>query len=51
MGRPLIIYWSVDATSKDYADRSLADAFRGFADSLIHLPSRTRWNRMLHEVH
>jgi hypothetical protein len=25
--------------------------FRGFADSLLHLPSRTRWNRMLHGVH
>jgi signal peptidase I len=51
MGRPLVIYWSVAATSEDYTDRSLAGAFRGFADSLLHLPSRTRWNRMLHEVH
>lgn len=51
MGRPLIIYWSVAATSEDYTDRSLAGLFRGFADSLLHLPSRTRWNRMLHVVH
>jgi len=51
MGRPLLIYWSVDAKSADYTDRSLAGAFRGFTDSLLHLPSRTRWNRMLHEVH
>ena len=51
MGRPLIIYWSVAATSEDYTDRTLAGVFRGFADSLLHLPSRTRWNRMLHGVH
>jgi signal peptidase I len=51
MGRPLVIYWSVAATSEDYTDRSLAGVFRGFADSLLHLPSRTRWNRMLHGVH
>ena len=51
MGRPLIIYWSVAATSEDYTDRTVAGVFRGFADSLLHLPSRTRWNRMLHGVH
>ena len=51
MGRPLVIYWSVDATSQDYTDRGLSGTMRGFTDSLLHLPSRTRWNRMLHEVH
>ncbi len=51
MGRPLVIYWSVSATSDDYTDRGLAGALRGFGDSLLHLPSRTRWHRMLHEVH
>jgi len=51
MGRPLIIYWSVAARSEDYADRTLRGVFRGFADSLLHLPSRTRWNRMFHGVH
>lgn len=51
MGRPLMIYWSVAATSDDYTDRGLEGALRGFGDSLLHLPSRTRWHRMLHEVH
>jgi signal peptidase I len=51
IGRPLIIYWSVEATSEDYADRGVAGMLRGFADGLRHLPSRTRWRRMLHEVH
>lgn len=51
MGRPLVIYWSVDATSNDYADRGLAGAIRGIVTTLLHLPTRIRWRRMLHGVH
>jgi signal peptidase I len=51
MGRPIVIYWSVQATARDYTDRSLAGTVRGIEATLIHLPSRTRWNRMLREVH
>jgi signal peptidase I len=51
MGRPMIIYWSVQATSGDYNDRGFTGALRGIADSLFHLPTRTRWRRMFHEVH
>jgi len=51
MGRPVVIYWSVDATAEDYTDRSLLGALRGFEDTLAHVSSRTRWNRMLREVH
>src|SRR5580693_7182965 len=51
MGRPMVIYWSVAATAEDYNDRSLLGTLRGIEDGLIHLSSRTRWNRMLREVH
>jgi len=51
MGRPMLIYWSVAATAEDYNDRSLLGTLRGIEDGLIHLSSRTRWNRMLREVH
>jgi signal peptidase I len=51
MGRPMVIYWSVEATSDDYANRDVSGAFRGIAETLMHLPTRTRWNRMLREVH
>ena len=51
MGRPIVIYWSVRATARDYDDRSLIGTARGIEATLIHLPSRTRWNRMLREVH
>jgi len=51
IGRPMLIYWSVDATAEDYNDRSLLGTIHGLEDGLIHLNSRTRWHRMLREVH
>jgi len=51
MGRPMVIYWSVEATAEDYNDRSLLGTVRGIEEGLIHLCSRTRWHRMLREVH
>ncbi|HUJ30181.1 MAG TPA: signal peptidase I [Candidatus Acidoferrum sp.] len=51
MGRPMVIYWSVRATSNDYANRGVSGTLRGIMDALVHLPSRTRWHRMLREVH
>jgi signal peptidase I len=51
MGRPIVIYWSVEATSEDYGDRTVSGSIRGIKEALLHLPSRTRWHRMLREVH
>jgi len=51
MGRPMFIYWSVRATPDDYTDRSLSGTLFGIEDTLAHLPTRTRWHRMLREVH
>jgi signal peptidase I len=51
MGRPIVIYWSVEATAEDYTDRSLFGTMRGIDDTLTHLSTRTRWHRMLREVH
>lgn len=50
MGRPMVIYWSVEATSDDYGDRSVSGSLRGIEQTLVHLPSRTRWHRMLRGV-
>ena len=50
IGRPVVIYWSVQATANDYADRSLLGSLRGIAGTLLHMPSETRWNRMLRGV-
>lgn len=51
MGKPTLIYWSVDTTWDDYADRSVSGAFKGIVETFIHLSSRTRWRRLLREVH
>jgi signal peptidase I len=51
MGRPMVIYWSVQATSEDYTNRAISGALRGMVETLLHLPTRTRWHRMLREVH
>jgi signal peptidase I len=51
MGRPFLIYWSVDATSNDYTQTTFFQRLAGVFDTIAHLPSRTRWSRMLHTVH
>jgi signal peptidase I len=52
MGRPFLIYWSVDATSSDYSNESTFwTRLTGIFQTLAHLPSRTRWSRMLRTVH
>ena len=51
MGRPFLIYWSVDATSSDYTQTTFAQRLQGVFETLAHLPARTRWSRMLHTVH
>jgi signal peptidase I len=51
MGRPFLIYWSVDANSSDYSETSFMQRIIGVFDTLLHLPARTRWSRMLHTVH
>jgi signal peptidase I len=51
MGRPVVIYWSVQGAREDDANQNLNGWVLNFLDTLLHLPSRTRWSRMLHEVH
>jgi signal peptidase I len=51
MGRPFLIYWSVDASSADYGPTTFWQRLTAIFDTLLHLPTRTRWGRMLHTVH
>jgi signal peptidase I len=65
MGRPVMIYWSLEDTGTDEDERDLRGRghrlaamlllIRGrmlaLADTLLHIPTRTRWGRMFHEVH
>lgn len=51
MGRPVIIYWSVNSPESAYADDGMGAALYDMVDSLVHIFSRTRGSRMFHEVH
>ncbi|MGA7189958.1 MAG: signal peptidase I, partial [Candidatus Acidiferrales bacterium] len=51
MGRPMLIYWSVEATPEDYKSRGAYGILQGIVETLRHLRARTRWHRMLREVH
>jgi signal peptidase I len=48
MGRPVVIYWSVQGARAEEADGNWVSSF---VDTILHLPSRTRWSRMFHQVH
>lgn len=51
MGRPFLIYWSVNASTSDYAQSTFFQRLGAVFDTVLHLPARTRWNRMFHTVH
>jgi len=51
MVRPMVIYSSVQANSEDYTNEGVTGTLQGIAQTLLHLPTRTRWHRMLREVH
>jgi len=52
MGGPVVIYWSVETAEDDGNEQpSFGAAMKDLFDTLIHLPTRTRWKRMFRTVH
>jgi len=51
MGRPVIIYWSIESSESEYADESFGSRMQGIFRTLLHLPSQVRWQRILRQVH
>ena len=49
-GRALVIYWSYDAGVVDYHEESTGEALRGLGSVFVHFFTRTRWDRMLHQI-
>jgi signal peptidase I len=47
VGKPLLIYWSYDATTEDLAGNSVGAIVSHFVDLGEHFFTRTRWNRTL----
>ncbi len=50
-GKALVIYWSYEAGREDYQDEGVGAMLKGFASVFAHFFTRTRWNRMLHQIH
>lgn len=51
IGRPSLIYWSYRSTEADYQPGGVMDRIGGLVDTLLHLPTRTRWSRTFHLPH
>jgi len=49
-GKALLIYWSYEAGREDYQDAGAAATIKGFASVFVHFFTRTRWDRMLHQI-
>jgi signal peptidase I len=49
-GKALIIYWSYEAEREDYEESGAADTVRGLGSVFAHFFTKTRWDRMLHQI-
>jgi signal peptidase I len=49
-GKALIIYWSYEAEREDYEESGAADTVRGLWSVFAHFFTKTRWDRMLHQI-
>ncbi len=50
-GKSLVIYWSYEAEREDYQDEGAGATLKGFVSVFAHFFTRTRWDRMLHQIH
>jgi signal peptidase I len=51
MGAPVIIYWSVNSPDEELDSETFREWLHDSWQTFRHLPSRTRWRRMFHQVH
>jgi signal peptidase I len=49
-GKALVIYWSYEAGREDYEEDGAAATLKGLASVFVHFFTRTRWDRMLHQI-
>jgi signal peptidase I len=49
-GKALIIYWSYEAGREDYQAEGAGATIKGLASVFVHFFTRTRWDRMLHQI-
>jgi signal peptidase I len=51
IGKPIVIYWSYQASTDDLAGSSVNSLFSHGIDLAEHFFSRTRWKRTLNLIH
>ncbi len=49
-GKALVIYWSYEAEREDYQEGGPGATLRGVASVFVHFFTRTRWDRMFHQI-
>jgi signal peptidase I len=50
-GKALLIYWSYEAEREDYIEEGAGAVLKGLVSVFAHFFTRTRWDRMLHQIH
>ncbi len=50
-GHALMIYWSYESGGEGYADDGLGATIRSLVSVVTHFFTRTRWERILHQIH
>jgi len=49
-GKALLIYWSYEAGREDYQREGVGATLKGLASVFTHFFTRTRWERMAHQI-
>ena len=50
-GKALVIYWSYQADREDYVEDGAGATLKGLVSVFAHFFTRTRWDRMFHQIH
>jgi signal peptidase I len=50
-GKALMIYWSYEAEREDYRETGLVGTLKGLGSVAVHFFTRTRWERLFHQIH
>jgi signal peptidase I len=50
-GRALMIYWSYESGREDYLDEGAAATVRRMFSVVTHFFTKTRWERLFHQIH
>jgi signal peptidase I len=50
-GKALMIYWSYESGREDYADEGVGQSLTRMFSVVTHFFTRTRWDRLFHQIH